>query len=603
DGAATAPFDPTDTAWDSAAESDYSRTLAHIFLRPSVDEEKELWLRFGDRAGNFSDPIAARVLLDRLPPASASVAIAYPVTSGFLNTSTASLTLFVTDENSDGLQMRISNSDGFVGASWMAFMTSLTWFLEPGEGTRTVYVQYQDSAGNLITEGKVEASATVDLSAPVGTIALNSGDSATRLEVLAVELTHPIDTAGYALGDGVLDCGLATYTDISVGDASTSTSYTLPSPLVDGSKSVVVCFIDQAGNTAKSAATIELDQTAPVASIVLNPSDYTQDQLIQVLVTASGATQMCFWSTDLADGSTDSCVANGWVDVAGSQDLNLVMTSEGSKTINAKFKDGVGNEIDAAPQSVILDTVAPVAGNLLLTGTVGASTLDTSWTRVVAVSADVSTFSDADIIEMMVSNDSTFNGALWQDYLTSFTWFLPAGDGQKTVWVKVRDGAGNESIASSYTIGLDQTPPSGGITITGSIRDALQSTTLTGVAAVTLNIAASDNAGGSGSIEMLVSGDMVSGTFPDPWVALSISESVELSAPSPLGGQQKTVAVSFRDLAGNESAVASASIFFDDEAPIPGGTPLLVNNGDIYVNSISATLSLDISGADQMRVS
>ena len=48
---------------------------------------------------------------------------------------------------------------------------------------------------------------------------------------------------------------------------------------------------------------------------------------------------------------------------------------------------------------------------------------------------------------MMLSNDGSFAGTVWESYQTSKTWQLAPQNGLATVYVKYRDAAGNESEA------------------------------------------------------------------------------------------------------------------------------------------------------------
>jgi hypothetical protein len=55
---------------------------------------------------------------------------------------------------------------------------------------------------------------------------------------------------------------------------------------------------------------------------------------------------------------------------------------------------------------------------------------------------------DADVDQMMVSNNGSFEGAAWQPFAKTLPWTLaPGADGFATVYVKFRDLAGNESNA------------------------------------------------------------------------------------------------------------------------------------------------------------
>ncbi|MCK4796142.1 MAG: right-handed parallel beta-helix repeat-containing protein, partial [Spirochaetes bacterium] len=60
--------------------------------------------------------------------------------------------------------------------------------------------------------------------------------------------------------------------------------------------------------------------------------------------------------------------------------------------------------------------------------------------------------------KMQFSNDGT-NWSTLEDYATSKSWTLSLGDGEKRVYAKFKDGAGNWSDPTSDTIILDTTPP------------------------------------------------------------------------------------------------------------------------------------------------
>ena len=76
--------------------------------------------------------------------------------------------------------------------------------------------------------------------------------------------------------------------------------------------------------------------------------------------------------------------------------------------------------------SVLLDGGAPATNNPIVTATVLASD-DLSGVSDMELSADGVTWSD------------------WQPYSPTETWTFPTGDGPRSLWVRVRDGAGNVS--------------------------------------------------------------------------------------------------------------------------------------------------------------
>lgn len=66
-------------------------------------------------------------------------------------TSTAvTLNLSASDSGSGMSQMRFSN-DGSTWSGWESYAVTKGWTLSPGDGTKTVYVQYIDTAGNIST--------------------------------------------------------------------------------------------------------------------------------------------------------------------------------------------------------------------------------------------------------------------------------------------------------------------------------------------------------------------------------------------------------------------------------------------------------------------
>ncbi|PJA88411.1 MAG: hypothetical protein CO139_03255 [Candidatus Moranbacteria bacterium CG_4_9_14_3_um_filter_36_9] len=54
--------------------------------------------------------------------------------------------------------------------------------------------------------------------------------------------------------------------------------------------------------------------------------------------------------------------------------------------------------------------------------------------------------------QMMLSNSADFSGAVWQDYATSISWKFTSGNGTKTIYVKFKNAAGDESEIVSDTI-------------------------------------------------------------------------------------------------------------------------------------------------------
>ncbi|MDI6793280.1 MAG: cohesin domain-containing protein [bacterium] len=102
------------------------------------------------------------------------------------------------------------------------------------------------------------------------------------------------------------------------------------------------------------------------------------------------------------------------------------------------------------------DTTPPADAGILINNGAGyTQTPNVSLT--LAVSDNVSATAD---IEMMISNDADFSETPgWEPFTASKSWTLISGDGEKTVYVKFRDAAGNETASVSDTINLYETTP------------------------------------------------------------------------------------------------------------------------------------------------
>jgi len=78
-------------------------------------------------------------------------------------TQTVTLNLSATDDSSSVSQMRISENSDFSGSDWEAYATTKTITLSTGNGTKTIYVEFKDSEGNV----SASYSDTIILAVPV----------------------------------------------------------------------------------------------------------------------------------------------------------------------------------------------------------------------------------------------------------------------------------------------------------------------------------------------------------------------------------------------------------------------------------------------------
>jgi YD repeat-containing protein len=105
---------------------------------------KTVYAQFKDNAENISTSSTDIIVLDTDPPTGS---IAINGGADYTTNPDVTLTLSASDVDSGVSQMNFSN-DGISWTGWEPYATSKPWPLTSGNGVKTVYVQYQDGAGN-----------------------------------------------------------------------------------------------------------------------------------------------------------------------------------------------------------------------------------------------------------------------------------------------------------------------------------------------------------------------------------------------------------------------------------------------------------------------
>ena len=178
------------------------------------------------------------------------------------------------------------------------------------------------------------------------------------------------------------------------------------------------------------------------------------------------------------------------------------------------------------------------------------------------------------VAKVALSND----GANWivRDYAATQPWTLSAIDGERTVWAKWEDRAGNWSAAATNTIILDRTPPTGSIQIA---RGAEMTTTT----AVSVFTQVSDAL--SGVNQMAISNDSTT------WTTLAPYQLVPWTLPASNG--TRTVWEKWKDGAGNWSVPVSDTIVLDTVGPT-GSISIAAGTG----TTATRTVRVDVTATD-----
>ncbi|RUL50463.1 DUF4073 domain-containing protein [Lysinibacillus antri] len=277
---------------------------------------------------------------------------------------------------------------------------------------------------------------------------------------------------------------------------------------------------------------IFLDTTPPTGSLTINDgASFTTSYNVTLKISqsdtgGSGDVQMQF--------SNDNGTWSGWENASLTKSWTLT-SGDGQKTVFVKFRDAAGNETPVISNTINVDSTPPT-GSLTIND--GASFTASSNVTLNITQSDTG---GSDDVQMQFSND---NGTWseWENASLTKPWTLENGDGEKTVYVKLKDAAGNETPVISNTINVDSTPPTGSLTINDGASFTASSN-------VTLNITQSDT-GGSGDVQMQFSND--NGTWSE-W------ENVAVTKPWTLenGDGEKTVYVKLKDAVGNTFVISN----------------------------------------------
>lgn len=140
----------------------------------------------------------------------------------------------------------------------------------------------------------------------------------------------------------------------------------------------------------------------------------------------------------------------------------------------------------SAPVEAASDTTPPSNGSIKINN-------DDTETSSISVTLTISATDDVGVTNMMISNNSSFKkddgvtDSTWIGYATSSAWQLTRGDGDKTVYIKFKDAAGNESPAYSDTITLTEQFAQTGDTFVTCDIDGLETGKFFSSAAVTIS--------------------------------------------------------------------------------------------------------------------
>ncbi len=537
---------------------------------PAGDGTKTLYITVIDVAGNTSTMASDTILLDQTAPTISAVSI----NTGAVYTNTTAVTVGTTatdpgGANASGLsQMQFSN-DGVTWQTAVAFAISKAYTLQAVDGPRAVSVRVIDAAGN--TSAPSSDAITLDTTLPTGTVSINAGAAATNLTSATLSLS-----ASDATTSVVAYCANATNTaPTSASDACwtvypSAGAFTLPGG--DGTKTAYVWFKDSAGNYSSSAATdtIILDQTVPTVTVTgpglgLQAGATATNQLTLTMNNSAADTGGSGLATVCVGAGAAPPVPPAAGCVAYTATPSVTITGpDGTKTVSISVYDGAGNLSAFTSDTIVYDATPPTVGPVV---TINGGQANTN-NPAVSI-ASTATDATSGVSTMQFSED---NGVTWSAevaWLATQSYTLAAtGDGTRTVWVRVKDGAGNYSVAPypSDFILLDTTPPA----------CSISTVAYTQTSPVSVNISPTE--AGSGPSKMYLmeqSSALATPATPSAGTFVTTFATPVNQALAAVGSRK--IFCWLLDNAGNVSPVpGTATVIYDNQAPSTPAAPGVV---------------------------
>ena len=371
----------------------------------------------------------------------------------------------VTASASDSVSGIASTQYSVAGGTW----TTGTSAAVSSDGNHTVEFKTTNNAGLVTTalqSFEIDETKPVIAFNPTGTTGSNNWyTSSVNLGISATDATSGLQSSSYSVDGG----------------ASINNANGVAVPLLDGKHTISVNAVDNAGNSASSAVSINVDTTPPTQSLTLQGTSGQNGWYISdVTVTASASDSVSgIASTQYSvDGET-------WT-----SGTSVAVSSDGSHTVQFKTTNNAGLSTTAS-QSLKIDQTKPVIA-FNPTGIMGSNNWYTS-----SVSLGISA---EDAISGLQSSSYSVDGGA-AIAITNSTASVPLLDGKHTISVNAVDNAGNTANLSA-SINVDTTPPTQLLALQGTsgqngwyvsnVQASVQATDVTsGVASSTI----SDNGG------------------------------------------------------------------------------------------------------------
>ena len=229
-------------------------TTSSVTLNIQPDGNHIFFVKASDNAGNNGTYGSHAFQIDTTYP---SGSITINQASQYSTSTSVTLSLSYSDQTSGVDKVRYSNDALWDTEDWESALTSKSWTLPSGDGSKTVYYQIRDMAGLISV---YSAIIILDTAPPTGSLSINNGAAYATSTSVTLTVTFTDAMSGVSQvrfsNDGVWDTE-------QWENPVANRAWTLTTG--EGTKTVYLQLKDNAGLISTYSKSIILDTTPPIA--------------------------------------------------------------------------------------------------------------------------------------------------------------------------------------------------------------------------------------------------------------------------------------------------------------------------------------------------
>jgi hypothetical protein len=556
--------DFSDTRWETMAGS-----KKWILDETGGDGEKTVYARFKDMAGNVSQTYSDNIILDTRPPEQGSVVIndnaKYTKDQRIIlkvHAVDAAMVRIVSPGKSETIPYEVKEGQNYM---------EIDWKLDSTQGTKVVRVYFMDEAKNRTT-AVIQDEIIYDRSGPpMPFISINGETRYTNNKEGRVNLR--LATRMNPLTIKMIVSNYMDFRDVKPQNFRDEINNWQLLAEEDGMKTVYVKFIDEAGNHSQVAmAKIILDRVPPKVNSVMidDGGEWCTSVKVNINMDVEDVSHMQINNTSAISNMT------AWEKFEPTKVDWSLIPGDGPKTVFLRFKDEANNSSEILTANVTLDTKPPT-GEILINN--GAKYVNN---KEKAVSIHIKSEDGKGI---QLANKLDFTDIKLEPFQPLVeNWVLDGEDGVKTIFLRLRDEAGNFSNVITASIMLDRQPPQELNMILNDGKEWLTSS----ARKTSVQLSA------KGASHFMISENP---DFTDvEWEGFKNVTTWEFSEIE----EEKELFARFKDPADNISETITAKIKLDFTPPLC--EEFLINEGSDFCNDPQKKVNLKIKAPDAVKM-